>query len=74
MYRTLFFLGLLAAPLLGLAEGAEVKKVKDIVIYKDDKFFSSFPSVVRRPSGELLVAFRRVTSLIFRSPRTLQVV
>ena len=38
---------------------AGVRKVGDIVIYKDDKFYSSFPSIVRRPNGELLVAFRR---------------
>jgi sialidase-1 len=36
-----------------------IRKVEDVVIYKDDKFFSSFPSIVRRPDGELLVAFRR---------------
>ena len=34
-------------------------KVKDVVIYRDDTFYSSFPSIVRRPDGELLVAFRR---------------
>src|ERR1035441_1690316 len=38
---------------------AGVPKVEDLIIYKDDKFYSSFPSVVRRPNGELLVAFRR---------------
>jgi sialidase-1 len=36
-----------------------VRKVGDVVIYKDDKFYSSFPSIVRRSDGELLVAFRR---------------
>lgn len=34
-------------------------KIKDIIIYKDSLFYSSFPSVVRRPDGEFLVAFRR---------------
>ena len=38
---------------------AGVRKLEDMVIYKDDKFYSSFPSIVRRPDGELLVAFRR---------------
>ncbi len=38
---------------------AGVRKVGDTIIYKDDKFYSSFPSIVRRPDGELLVAFRR---------------
>src|SRR5688572_8459125 len=36
-----------------------VTKIKDVVIYRDDTFYSAFPSVVRRPDGELLVAFRR---------------
>jgi hypothetical protein len=36
-----------------------IRKLEDIVIYKDDKFYSSFPSIVRRRDGELLVAFRR---------------
>jgi hypothetical protein len=37
----------------------KVRKLNDIVIYHDDKFYCSFPSIVRRPNGELLVAFRR---------------
>ena len=36
-----------------------LRKVEDIVIYRDDKFYSSFPSIVQRRNGELLVAFRR---------------
>ena len=36
-----------------------LRKVADIVIYRDDKFYSAFPSIVRRRDGELLVAFRR---------------
>jgi hypothetical protein len=38
---------------------AVVKKLKDVVVYRDDTFYSTFPSIVRRPDGELLVAFRR---------------
>jgi sialidase-1 len=41
------------------AAAAGVRKLEDLVIYRDDKFYSSFPSIVRRPDGELLVAFRR---------------
>lgn len=37
----------------------DIRKVEDLVVYQDDQFYSSFPSVVRRPNGELLVAFRR---------------
>ena len=40
------------------------RKVRDIVIYQDAKYYSSFPSLVRRPDGELLVAFRRAPSRI----------
>lgn len=36
-----------------------LRKVEDLIIYRDDKFYSAFPSIVRRPDGELLVAFRR---------------
>jgi hypothetical protein len=36
-----------------------MKKIRDIVIYKDDQFFCAFPSVVRLLNDELLVAFRR---------------
>lgn len=38
---------------------AGLRKLKDIVIHRDDRFHLAFPSAVRRPDGELLVAFRR---------------
>ena len=38
---------------------ARISKVEDIVIYKDDQYHSAFPSIIRRPNGEQLVAFRR---------------
>jgi hypothetical protein len=41
------------------AASLPARKVEDVVIYKDPKFYSSFPSIVKRASGELLVAFRR---------------
>ena len=37
----------------------DIKKIKDIVIYEDVKFHCAFPSVIKRPDGELLLAFRR---------------
>lgn len=37
----------------------KLTKLKDIVIYQDEQFYSAFPSVVHRESGELIVAFRR---------------
>ncbi len=36
-----------------------VRKIKDILIYEDADFYSSFPSVVKKRNGEVLVAFRR---------------
>ncbi len=37
----------------------QINKIKDVIIYKDSAFYSTFPSVVKHPDGELLVAFRR---------------
>ena len=34
-------------------------KIKDIVVYRDDTYYSSFPSIVKRPNGELLGGVRR---------------
>ncbi|MES2694910.1 MAG: sialidase family protein [Verrucomicrobiota bacterium] len=43
-----------------IAQAAEsLRKVEDVVIYADALFHNAFPSIVRRPDGELLVAFRR---------------
>ncbi len=36
-----------------------VRKIKDILIYSDTRFYSSFPSVIRKPDGEFYLAFRR---------------
>jgi hypothetical protein len=38
--------------------------VRDLMVYQDPKFYAAFPSIVRRPDGELLVAFRRAPSRI----------
>jgi hypothetical protein len=40
-------------------EPGELHKAGDVVIYEENIFYTAFPSVVRRPDGELLVAFRR---------------
>ena len=40
-------------------EGSGVRKVKDIIIYEDTVFYSSFPSVIKNEDGEIIVAFRR---------------
>ena len=36
-----------------------VKKIKDVIIYKDTMFYSAFPSAVKLSNGEILVSFRR---------------
>lgn len=51
---------LLLAPLVAAPQASPgAHKIKDVVIYEDPVFYASFPSVVRRPDGELIVAFRR---------------
>src|SRR6476659_9199508 len=51
----------LIAALKGWAANSpfSIRKLEDVVIYRDDKFYSAFPSIVCRPNGELIVAFRR---------------
>ncbi len=39
--------------------GKKIRKLKDIVIYEDARYYSAFPSVVRRPGGDFILAFRR---------------
>lgn len=34
-------------------------QVSHTVIYSDSTYYAAFPSIVRRPDGELIVAFRR---------------
>ncbi len=40
-----------------------VRKIKDLIIYQDSLFYAAFPSVVKRPDGEFLLAFRRAPNL-----------
>src|SRR3546814_9876412 len=35
-----------------------MRKNRDVIIYRDTRFHSAFPSVVRRPDGTILLAFR----------------
>lgn len=61
---TRWLIALLAATLLQVATASAagspgIQKIKDITIYEDEDFYSTFPSIVRRPDGDLLVAFRR---------------
>lgn len=54
---SIFFL--FSDTVLGQSKDVSLKKIKDIVIYKDSLFYSSFPSVVKKNNGEILLAFRR---------------
>src|ERR1051326_2870525 len=48
-----------------------LQKGERVIIYKDDKFYSSFPSIVCRPDGQLIVAFRRAPERrVFGEPST----
>src|SRR5437899_871603 len=38
---------------------SSLRKIQDVFIYKDERFYCAFPSIVRHRDGELLVAFRR---------------
>ncbi len=42
-----------------VTSAAAWRKAQDVVVYQDEKFYAAFPSIVRRPDGELLLAFRR---------------
>lgn len=54
---TLMFCGAVY-PAIG-AGASGLRKVRDVVIYEDSRFHSAFPSVIKRPDGEIWVAFRR---------------
>lgn len=65
-YAGIFWLGLIFMYFLSAGEDVtagepekKIRKLKDVVIYEDPKYYSAFPSVVKRPDGEIIVAFRR---------------
>jgi hypothetical protein len=49
----------MAAGALAPGGGRSIRKISDVVVYKDERFYSAFPSIVRRRDGELIAAFRR---------------
>ncbi len=59
--QKILLIGFLSAFLFNdvVASEAGARKIEDITIYKDEAFHAAFPSIARRPDGELLVAFRR---------------
>lgn len=44
---------------------AALSKLKDLIIYSDPTFYAAFPSVVVKPDGEMLCAFRRAPNRKF---------
>ena len=65
--RAWFFLAAVFLPLVTAAAAepaAPVRKLRDLVIYQEPKYYAAFPSIIRRPDGELVVAFRRAPSRI----------
>ncbi|MBN2851567.1 MAG: exo-alpha-sialidase [Clostridia bacterium] len=36
-----------------------IKKIKDIVVYKDDRYYSTFPNIIKLRDNTLMVAFRQ---------------
>ncbi len=59
MFRILLAFLVTATSLAAATSSGPAKKIRDLVLYHDPLFHSAFPSVVRRPDGELIVAFRR---------------
>jgi len=63
-FISLFLAAVIALPLFAQVKSPElskasIRKIKDVVIYEDAQFYCAFPSVIKRPDGELLLAFRR---------------
>lgn len=60
---SLFFIFFCSLVITGFSSEVDsipgVRKVKDILIYQDSLYYASFPSIVKLPNGEYLLAFRR---------------
>src|SRR5690606_23924265 len=58
--RTLVLCIIAFTPMLNATpDSSGLRKVEDVVIYRDDRFHCAFPSVVKLTDGDLLLAFRR---------------
>ncbi|MGI8906984.1 MAG: sialidase family protein [Candidatus Sumerlaeaceae bacterium] len=53
------------APADTTTESHELVKLRDVVVYEDPRFHCAFPSVIQKPDGELICAFRRAPSRRF---------
>lgn len=52
-------LALLFSTQMSFGQSSKVKKVKDMIIYQDNFFYSSFPSIVKTKNNNFLLSFRR---------------
>lgn len=57
--KTLLFACVSMLSCVATADAGTVSRGENIIVYEDSTFYAAFPSIVRRPDGELLVAFRR---------------
>ncbi|MCX6953026.1 MAG: sialidase family protein [Verrucomicrobia bacterium] len=58
-FIALLGLGFAAGLVVAAPPSPGIRKIEDVMIYADPQYHSAFPSIVRRPDGELVVAFRR---------------
>lgn len=58
-FLLIFLIGIFSFDASIHSQKSAVTKIRDVIIYRDSTFYSSFPSVVKKPDGELIVAFRR---------------
>jgi hypothetical protein len=63
-YYARFFLLIVCIAHPGAPCFSQIKKVKDVSVYSDTAFYSTFPSVVKLKNGELMVAFRMAPNRI----------
>ena len=60
IYVFVLTLGMLLWTTYGFCQTSpKVKKLRDFVIYENPDYYASFPSVIKKEDGEILVAFRR---------------
>jgi len=52
-------LTMLLSSQLGFGQSNTVKKVKDMIIYQDSLFYSTFPSIVKTKNNNFMLSFRR---------------
>ncbi len=59
LFISMFGFGFLCHGQAGSSAVPGVRKIKDIIIYEDAQFYSTFPSVVKNGENDFIVAFRR---------------